>query len=80
MIKDEMGRACITPEKKHAYEILMIKTQGEWPLLDVGGRIMNLREIGWSGMDSPGTGQGPVEGSCEYGNKPYGSTKCWEIL
>jgi hypothetical protein len=43
---------------------------------------MNLREIGWSDMawiylaqdrDSKG-------GSCEHGNKPSGSIKCWEIL
>jgi hypothetical protein len=23
---------------------------------------------------------GPVEGSCEYGNEPSGSMKCWEIF
>jgi hypothetical protein len=22
----------------------------------------------------------PVEGSCEYGNEPSGSIKCWEVL
>jgi hypothetical protein len=22
----------------------------------------------------------PVEGSCEHGNKPLGSIKCWEIF
>jgi hypothetical protein len=30
-------------------------------------------------MDSSGSGQGPVEGSCEYGNEPSSSIKCWEI-
>jgi hypothetical protein len=23
---------------------------------------------------------GPVEGSCEHGNEPLGSIKCWETL
>jgi hypothetical protein len=27
-----------------------------------------------------GSGQGPLEGSCEDGNKPPGSIKCWVIL
>jgi len=26
-----------------------------------------------SGLDSSGTGKGPMEGSCEYGNEPFGS-------
>jgi hypothetical protein len=30
---------------------------------------MDLREIGWDDMDS-----------CERGNEPSGSTKCWEVL
>jgi hypothetical protein len=25
------------------------------------------------GIDSPGSGYGPVEGSCEHGNEPSGS-------
>jgi hypothetical protein len=24
--------------------------------------------------------QGPVEASCEHGNEPLGSIKCWEVL
>jgi hypothetical protein len=32
--------------------------------------IMNLREIGWRwGLDSSGSGQTPVAGSCEHGVK-----------
>jgi hypothetical protein len=31
-------------------------------------------------LDRSGSRQGPVEGSCEGGNKPSGSIKCWEIL
>jgi hypothetical protein len=41
---------------------------------------MDLREIGWGGMDWIGLAQGPVEGPCEHGNEPSGSIKCWEIL
>jgi hypothetical protein len=26
------------------------------------------------------SGYGSVEGSCEHGNEPSGSIKCWEIL
>jgi hypothetical protein len=32
------------------------------------------------GLDSSGSGQGPVDGSCEHGNEHSVSTKCWEIL
>jgi hypothetical protein len=41
---------------------------------------MDLREIGWDGMDWIYLAQGLVEGSCEHGNEPSGSIKCWEIL
>jgi hypothetical protein len=43
---------------------------------------MGHREIEWDGMDWIELAQdkGPVEGSCEHGNKPSGSIKCWEIL
>jgi hypothetical protein len=36
--------------------------------------------MGWYGLDQSGSGLGPVEGSCEYGNEPLGSIKCWEVL
>jgi hypothetical protein len=43
---------------------------------------MDLREIGWDGMDwiDLALGFGPVEGSCKHGNEPLGSIKCWEVL
>jgi hypothetical protein len=43
---------------------------------------MDLREIGWDGMDWIDLAQdkGPVDGSCEHGNEPSGSVKCWEVL
>jgi hypothetical protein len=31
-------------------------------------------------IDRSGSGQGPVEGSCERGNEPSGSIKRWEIF
>jgi hypothetical protein len=39
---------------------------------------MDLREIGWDGMDW--IDLRPVESSCEHGNEPPGSIKCWEVL
>jgi hypothetical protein len=43
---------------------------------------MDLREIGWDGMDWIDLAQDrdTVEGSCEHGNELSGSIKCWEIL
>jgi hypothetical protein len=55
--EDEMGRACSTNrEKRNAYRILVGKPEGKRPL----GRLrrrwvdnikMDLREIGWGGVD-----------------------------
>jgi hypothetical protein len=42
--------------------------------------MMDLGEMGWSGMDWIDLAQRPVEGSCEHGNEPSGSIKCWVIL
>jgi hypothetical protein len=39
---------------------------------------MDLREIGWDGMDWIDLAQD--RGSCERGNEPSGSIKCWEVL
>jgi hypothetical protein len=36
--------------------------------------------MGWWGLDRSGSGQGLVEGSCEPGNEPSDSIKCWEVL
>lgn len=43
---------------------------------------MDLREIGWDGVDWIDLVQdrGPVEGSCGHCCTPLGSTKCWKIL
>jgi hypothetical protein len=43
---------------------------------------MDLRGIGWGGMDWIHLAQDkkPVEGSCEHSSNASGSVKCWEIL
>jgi hypothetical protein len=52
-----MGRACSTNEgKRNAYRILMAKPEGKRPLGRqrrrwVDNIKMDLREIGWGGMD-----------------------------
>jgi hypothetical protein len=38
------------------------------------------KEDEWYGLDSTGSGQEPVEDSCEHSNEPSGSIKYWEIL
>jgi hypothetical protein len=42
-------------------------------------KLMYEKRMGWYGLDSSGSGYGPLEGSCEHGNKPSGSVKDWEI-
>jgi len=32
------------------------------------------------GLDSSGSEEGQILGSCEYGNDPYGSIKCREFF
>jgi hypothetical protein len=44
----------------------------------VNNNKMDLREIGWYGLDLSGSGK--MEGSCEHGNEPSCSIKCWKIL
>jgi hypothetical protein len=55
-----------------------------------GGRLLGRPRHRWEdnikkdlsdmGLDSSGSGQGSVEGSCEHGNKPSGSIEFWKIL
>jgi hypothetical protein len=39
----------------------------------VGGWEMLLHRLWWYGLDRSGSGQGPVEGSCENSDVPSGS-------
>jgi hypothetical protein len=36
--------------------------------------------MGCYGLDSSSSRYGPAEGSCEHGNEPSDSIKCWDIL
>jgi hypothetical protein len=36
--------------------------------------------MGRCGLDLADSGQGQVESSCEHGNEPSGSMKCWESI
>jgi hypothetical protein len=58
---------------------------GDLPACSIVHRWMNnikkdLREVRWEDMDWIDLAQGSVGGSCEHGNEPSGSMKCWEIL
>jgi hypothetical protein len=73
--------------KRNAYMILVGKPEGKRPLgrprrMWVDNIKIDLREIGWDGMDwiDQAQDRGPVEGSCEHGNEPSGSIKCREVL
>jgi hypothetical protein len=50
------------------------RSRREW----VDNNKMNLREIGWGGMDWIDLAQD--RGSCKHGNEPSGSIKFWEIV
>jgi hypothetical protein len=65
--------------KRNAYRILVGKPEGKRALGRPRHRWVDIREIGWDGMDRIDVAQdsGPVEGSCEHGNEPSGSIKCW---
>jgi hypothetical protein len=62
------------------YKVLGGKPEGKRPLGRPrrgweDGIRMDLREIGLGacGLNSTGSGQGPVEGCCECGDEPSGS-------
>jgi hypothetical protein len=77
--------ACMA-EKRNAYRNLVGKPEGRRPL----GRPrcgwednikMDLRDVGWGGMDWIDLAQDRTSGeSYEHGNELSGSIKCWEIL
>jgi hypothetical protein len=66
-------------EDRKVYKVLVAKPEGKRPLGRPRRRwedviIMDLREIGCGcGLDSTGSGQGPVAGCCECGDEPSGS-------
>jgi hypothetical protein len=79
-------------KKRSAHKVLVGNPEGKRPLGRPGrgwedNIEMDLRERGWGGVDLINLAQdpcirseqGPVVGSCQHGNEPSGSIKCWEI-
>jgi hypothetical protein len=67
-------------ETRNACRIWVGKPEGKRPLGRrrrrwVDNIKLDLREIGWDGMDWIEMDQGSVEGSCEHGDEPSGSLK-----
>jgi hypothetical protein len=66
--------------ERRVYKVLVGKPEGKRPFGRPrrrweDGIRMDLREIGLGGcgLDSTGSGQGPVTGCCECGDEPSGS-------
>jgi hypothetical protein len=63
-------------EERKVYKVLVGKPKGNRPLRRPSrwedGIRMDLREIGWGGLDSTGTGWGPVASCCECSDEPLG--------
>jgi hypothetical protein len=69
--------------KRNTYRILVGKSVGKRPLGRsrrrwVDNIKIDLRDIGWDGMDLINLAQDRDQ--CEHGNEPSGSIKCWEVL
>jgi hypothetical protein len=59
------------------------KERAHWEDQDVGWRIILkwiFDGLRWYGLDLTGSKYGPVQGSCEHGNKLSDSIKCREVL
>jgi hypothetical protein len=74
-------------QKRNACRILVGKPEGIRPLGKprrrwVDNIKMDLRKMRWGGMDWIDLTQyrDQWEGSCEHGNEPSGSIKCWGFL
>jgi hypothetical protein len=76
-----VGGACSTHGRgEKSVQVLVGKPEGKRPLgrprhrWEDGVR-MDFREIGFGGcgLDSTGSGQGPLAGCCECGDEPSGS-------
>jgi hypothetical protein len=83
MIKSRRMRWAGHGEKGNAYRVLVGKAEGKRSLRRprrrwVDNIKIDLREIGWDGMDWINLAQD--KDPCEHGNEPSGSLKCWEVL
>jgi hypothetical protein len=84
-----MGGACSTNgEKRNTYRLFTEKPEGKRLLGRPRCRCvdiikMDLLEVGWGDVDWNGLAQDRDrwrESSCEFGNEPLGSKKCWETI
>jgi hypothetical protein len=73
------GHVARMGEERKMYKVLVGKPEGKRPLgrprrrCEDGIRIILGRLLGGCGLDSTGSGQGPVTGCCECGDEPSGS-------
>jgi hypothetical protein len=72
-------------EKRNAYRIFVRNPEGKRPLGKTRRRWVenikiDLRDIGWDGMDWIDLAQDRDQGSCERGNEASDSIKRWEVL
>jgi hypothetical protein len=77
------GHLARTEEKRNAYKTLVGEPEGKRPLERprckwVNNVKMGLKKKEWTGVICLRIGTSG--GSCEDGNEPSGSIKCWEIL
>jgi hypothetical protein len=73
------GHAARMGEKRNAYRILVGKPEGKKPLRRPRRRWddnIKIDLVERYGLDSSRSGWGVLEGSCEHGNEPSGSTEC----
>jgi hypothetical protein len=80
------GHVARMVEKRNAYRILVSKPEGKRPLARprrrwVDNIKMDLREIGWDGVELIGWIWLRIgTSSCEHGIEPSGFIKGWEVL
>jgi hypothetical protein len=74
-------------KERNAYRLLMEKPEGNRPLGRprrrwVDNIKMHLGGIGWGGVDWIGLAldKEQMGSSCEFGDEPSGSIKCWETI
>jgi hypothetical protein len=83
-----VGHVARMGEKRNAYRILVGKPEGRRPPLGRTRRrwVDNIKidlkrdGMGWCGLGQSGSGQGPLEGSCEHDDEPSSSIKRWGVL
>jgi hypothetical protein len=81
------GHVARMGEKWNTYRVLVgnpevKRSQGRPRRMWVDTIKMDHRQIGWGciGLDRSGSEYELVNVSCEYGNEPTGSIKCWKVL